>query len=219
MPPGRILSGQTVRAFWHCVRHARPLAIGLNCALGAALMRPVHRGAGAGRRRHLRQLLPERRAAQPDERDRLRRDARGHRRAAGGVRASRASSTSPAAAAARRPSTSRRSRSGSAAMRRARPARRAVRRARGGVGTALGRCRSGSRGVPAAASALVQSRSARGALRQPDPCPHGCQARARRRDGADRNRAHPTLTRAAVGAAALTSERAMAATIPFLFPR
>ncbi|HEY2189732.1 MAG TPA: homocysteine S-methyltransferase family protein [Caldimonas sp.] len=37
---GRILSGQTVAAFWHSVRHARPLAIGLNCALGAALMRP-----------------------------------------------------------------------------------------------------------------------------------------------------------------------------------
>jgi len=37
---GRILSGQTVSAFWHSVRHARPIAIGLNCALGAALMRP-----------------------------------------------------------------------------------------------------------------------------------------------------------------------------------
>ncbi len=37
---GRILSGQTVTAFWHSVRHANPLAIGLNCALGAALMRP-----------------------------------------------------------------------------------------------------------------------------------------------------------------------------------
>ena len=37
---GRILSGQTVTAFWHSVRHARPLAIGLNCALGATLMRP-----------------------------------------------------------------------------------------------------------------------------------------------------------------------------------
>jgi 5-methyltetrahydrofolate--homocysteine methyltransferase len=46
---GRILSGQTVTAFWHSVRHARPLAIGLNCALGAALMRPyvqeLHRTA------------------------------------------------------------------------------------------------------------------------------------------------------------------------------
>ncbi|MDY7576603.1 methionine synthase [Actimicrobium sp. CCI2.3] len=37
---GRILSGQTVPAFWNSVRHARPMTIGLNCALGAALMRP-----------------------------------------------------------------------------------------------------------------------------------------------------------------------------------
>ncbi len=37
---GRILSGQTVTAFWYSVRHARPLAVGLNCALGAALMKP-----------------------------------------------------------------------------------------------------------------------------------------------------------------------------------
>ena len=37
---GRILSGQTVEAFWNAVRHAQPLSIGLNCALGAALMRP-----------------------------------------------------------------------------------------------------------------------------------------------------------------------------------
>ncbi|MDE2175981.1 MAG: homocysteine S-methyltransferase family protein [Betaproteobacteria bacterium] len=37
---GRVLSGQTVTAFWASVRHAQPLAIGLNCALGAALMRP-----------------------------------------------------------------------------------------------------------------------------------------------------------------------------------
>ncbi len=37
---GRILSGQTVAAFWNSVRHARPLTIGLNCALGATLMRP-----------------------------------------------------------------------------------------------------------------------------------------------------------------------------------
>ena len=37
---GRILSGQTVTAFWHSVRHARPLAVGLSCALGAALVRP-----------------------------------------------------------------------------------------------------------------------------------------------------------------------------------
>ncbi|MDO5289251.1 MAG: homocysteine S-methyltransferase family protein [Pseudomonadota bacterium] len=37
---GRVLSGQTVTAFWHSVRHAQPLSVGLNCALGAALMRP-----------------------------------------------------------------------------------------------------------------------------------------------------------------------------------
>ncbi len=37
---GRVLSGQTVSAFWASVRHVRPLSIGLNCALGAALMRP-----------------------------------------------------------------------------------------------------------------------------------------------------------------------------------
>jgi 5-methyltetrahydrofolate--homocysteine methyltransferase len=37
---GRVLSGQTVSAFWHSVRHVRPLAVGLNCAMGAALMRP-----------------------------------------------------------------------------------------------------------------------------------------------------------------------------------
>lgn len=37
---GRILSGQTVEAFWNSLRHAKPLTFGLNCALGAALMRP-----------------------------------------------------------------------------------------------------------------------------------------------------------------------------------
>ncbi|MBV9832307.1 MAG: methionine synthase, partial [Marmoricola sp.] len=37
---GRTLSGQTTEAFWNSVRHVRPLAIGLNCALGAADLRP-----------------------------------------------------------------------------------------------------------------------------------------------------------------------------------
>ena len=37
---GRTLSGQTVEAFWVSVAHARPLAVGLNCALGAREMRP-----------------------------------------------------------------------------------------------------------------------------------------------------------------------------------
>ncbi|BBH15932.1 5-methyltetrahydrofolate--homocysteine methyltransferase MetH [Nocardioides baekrokdamisoli] len=36
---GRTLSGQTTEAFWNSVRHVKPLAIGLNCALGAAEMR------------------------------------------------------------------------------------------------------------------------------------------------------------------------------------
>jgi 5-methyltetrahydrofolate--homocysteine methyltransferase len=37
---GRTLSGQVTEAFWTSVRHVRPLAIGLNCALGATEMRP-----------------------------------------------------------------------------------------------------------------------------------------------------------------------------------
>ncbi len=37
---GRTLSGQTVEAFWNSVRHARPMIVGFNCALGAELMRP-----------------------------------------------------------------------------------------------------------------------------------------------------------------------------------
>lgn len=37
---GRTLSGQTIEAFWNSVSHAKPLAIGINCALGAEEMRP-----------------------------------------------------------------------------------------------------------------------------------------------------------------------------------
>lgn len=37
---GRTLSGQVTEAFWNSMRHARPLAVGLNCALGAREMRP-----------------------------------------------------------------------------------------------------------------------------------------------------------------------------------
>jgi 5-methyltetrahydrofolate--homocysteine methyltransferase len=36
---GRTLSGQTAEAFWYSLRHARPLSIGLNCALGAKDLR------------------------------------------------------------------------------------------------------------------------------------------------------------------------------------
>lgn len=37
---GRTLSGQTTEAFWNSVRHAQPLSVGLNCALGAEELRP-----------------------------------------------------------------------------------------------------------------------------------------------------------------------------------
>ncbi|AQA04928.1 methionine synthase [Mycobacterium sp. MS1601] len=37
---GRTLSGQVTEAFWNAIRHAKPLAVGLNCALGAPEMRP-----------------------------------------------------------------------------------------------------------------------------------------------------------------------------------
>jgi 5-methyltetrahydrofolate--homocysteine methyltransferase len=37
---GRTLSGQTAEAFWNSIRHAKPFAVGFNCALGADLMRP-----------------------------------------------------------------------------------------------------------------------------------------------------------------------------------
>ena len=40
---GRTLSGQTTEAFWHSVRHAEPLSIGLNCALGPVELRPFLR--------------------------------------------------------------------------------------------------------------------------------------------------------------------------------
>ncbi|HEY3639395.1 MAG TPA: methionine synthase [Rhizomicrobium sp.] len=36
---GRMLTGQTAEAFWHSIRHAKPFAVGLNCALGANELR------------------------------------------------------------------------------------------------------------------------------------------------------------------------------------
>ena len=36
---GRNLSGQTIESFWHTIEHAKPLTIGINCALGADEMR------------------------------------------------------------------------------------------------------------------------------------------------------------------------------------
>ena len=46
---GRTLSGQTTEAFWNSVAHARPLSVGLNCALGRAGAAAVRPGALAGR--------------------------------------------------------------------------------------------------------------------------------------------------------------------------
>ena len=37
---GRNLSGQTVEAFWHSIRHVKPVAVGLNCSFGATELRP-----------------------------------------------------------------------------------------------------------------------------------------------------------------------------------
>ena len=62
---GRNLSGQTVEAFWHSVRHAKPLTMGLNCSFGATELHPyVQRAQPAGRRPGLRlsQCRPAQRA-------------------------------------------------------------------------------------------------------------------------------------------------------------
>jgi 5-methyltetrahydrofolate--homocysteine methyltransferase len=46
---GRTLSGQTAEAFWNSIRHIEPFMIGLNCALGAAELRPYLRGSARTR--------------------------------------------------------------------------------------------------------------------------------------------------------------------------
>ena len=48
---GRTLSGQTAEAFWYSMRHLKPFSIGLNCALGAELMRPYLAELAHDRRR------------------------------------------------------------------------------------------------------------------------------------------------------------------------
>ncbi len=60
---GRTLSGQTPTAFWHSLRHAKPLSIGLNCALGAREMR-AHLAELSRDRRHADLRLSECRPAQ-----------------------------------------------------------------------------------------------------------------------------------------------------------
>ena len=113
---GRTLSGQTPAAFWQSIRHAQPLTVGLNCALGAEEMRP-HVEELSARRRHVRLRVPERRAAQ---RARWLRRAAGHDGRLHRTSSPRpASSTSSAAAAAPRRRTSRRSPRPSTGSRRA----------------------------------------------------------------------------------------------------
>ena len=119
---GRTLSGQTVEAFWHIVRHAEPLIVGLNCALGPAQLRahvadlariadcPVSAYPNAG--------LPNEFGGYDETPETM----------AAALRecAATGSSTSPAAAAARRRPTSRRSPRRSPGCRRA-PSRRSSR--------------------------------------------------------------------------------------------
>ena len=51
---GRTLSGQVTEAFWGSIRHVRPLAVGLNCALGARDMRPTSPSSPGSRTRSSR---------------------------------------------------------------------------------------------------------------------------------------------------------------------
>ena len=101
---GRLLSGQTPGAFWNAVRHANPVTIGLNCALGAREMRA-----------HIAELgrladtfvcaYPN--AGLPNEFGYYDESPELHGRAVGRVRRRPVWSTSSAAAAAPRPTTSR----------------------------------------------------------------------------------------------------------------
>ncbi len=103
---GRTLSGQTVDAFWLSVVHAEPFSVGVNCALGAAEMRP-YLDVARPDRADLHDLPPERRAA---ERVRRLRRAAGHDvEVPARVRARAAWATCSAAVAGPRPSTSARS--------------------------------------------------------------------------------------------------------------
>ena len=113
---GRILSGQTAEAFWNSIRHARPLAVGLNCALGGRQLASLHSGARAGRGHAAFALTRTRDCRTPSENTTRRRKK--PRRSCGSSRR-RAWSTSSAAAAARLPTISACCVKGSAAARRA----------------------------------------------------------------------------------------------------
>ena len=60
---GRMLAGQTPEAFWNSIRHASPLSVGLNCALGAKEMR-AHMAEIGAHRRHADLRLSECRPAE-----------------------------------------------------------------------------------------------------------------------------------------------------------
>ena len=105
---GRTLSGQTAEAFWNSVRHARPLAVGLNCALGAKRCARTSRSWRASPTRYV-SCYPN--AGLPNAMaETVRRDAGADGAPASATSRGAASSTSSAAAAARRPRTSARSR-------------------------------------------------------------------------------------------------------------
>ena len=105
-PPAAPCRARSTEAFWNSVRHARPLAVGLNCALGATEMRPYVAELSPARRllrlRYPNAGLPNAFGEYDEAPDQTRRGARGVRRAA-------AWSTWSAAAAAPPRPTSRRS--------------------------------------------------------------------------------------------------------------
>ena len=101
---GRLLSGQTPAAFWNSVRHAAPVTIGLNCALGAKEMR-AHIAELGARRRHASSAPIRMPACRTNSAITTR--ARNSWPSCSANSPTPGSSTSSAAAAAPRPSTSR----------------------------------------------------------------------------------------------------------------
>jgi 5-methyltetrahydrofolate--homocysteine methyltransferase len=83
---GRTLSGQTIEAFLISMQHVPLFSMGLNCALGAAQMRP-YLEVIAEQSNLPREHLPQRRPARPD--GRVPRDTRGHRPPRGRVHGQR----------------------------------------------------------------------------------------------------------------------------------
>ena len=65
---GRTLSGQTTEACWNSIAHAKPLGVGLNCALGAD---DAPLSASPSKKRLFHPLLPERRSPKSTCSDRI----------------------------------------------------------------------------------------------------------------------------------------------------